>query len=107
MAIAACRGCSSSRRSSPPGASGRRAPSARAGERDAGRASAPQALELVGRTDDGPGLAATVMQLGWLAADAGRTRQARELQERALMLWGDFAGNTGWRPPLLVELAEL
>ena len=33
------------------------------------------------------------MQLGYLAADAGRLQEARELQERALALWTEFIPN--------------
>jgi len=70
-------------------------------------ATAQRALELFDRGDDGPGRAAAVMQLGYLTADAGRPRDARELQERALALWKAFAPNTGWCPPILLELAQL
>ena len=34
-----------------------------------------------------PDAARAVMQLGYIAADAGRLQEARELQERALALW--------------------
>lgn len=54
-------------------------------------ATAQRALELFDRTDDGPGRAAAVMQMGYLTADAGRQRDARDLQERALALWKAFA----------------
>ncbi|HSO97595.1 MAG TPA: hypothetical protein VLP43_01480, partial [Solirubrobacteraceae bacterium] len=81
--------------------------SAHAGARERGWASAERALVLFDRTDDGPGRAAAVMQLGYLAADAGRIREARELQERALVMWADFIPNTGWRPAILLELADL
>jgi tetratricopeptide (TPR) repeat protein len=70
-------------------------------------ASAQRARTLFARTDDGPGHAAAVMQLGYLAADAGRWREARDLQERSLGMWGDFVPNTGWRPAILLELAAL
>jgi predicted ATPase/DNA-binding SARP family transcriptional activator len=70
-------------------------------------ASAQRALALFNRTDDAPGRAAAVMQLGYLAADAGRLREARDLQERALAMWADFVPNTGWRPAILLELADL
>ena len=70
-------------------------------------ATAQRALELFDQTDDGPGRAAAVMQLGYLTADAGRPGDARELQERALALWKAFAPNTGWCPPILLELAQL
>jgi hypothetical protein len=69
--------------------------------------SAQQARELFDRTDDGPGRAATAMQLGYLAADDGNPHRAREFQERAAVLWKAFARNTGWLPPILLELAEL
>ena len=62
---------------------------------------------LFDRTDDGPGRRAAVMQLGYLAADAGRLREARELQERALALWQEFVPHTGWCAAILLELAEL
>jgi predicted ATPase/DNA-binding SARP family transcriptional activator len=71
------------------------------------RTTAQDALELFERTDDGPGRAAAVMQIGYLAAQAGRLREARELLERALALWKAFAPNTGWLPPIHVELADL
>jgi predicted ATPase/DNA-binding SARP family transcriptional activator len=70
-------------------------------------ASAQRARTLFARTDDGPGHAAAVMQLGYLAADAGRLREARDLQERSLAMWADFVPNTGWRPAILLELATL
>jgi tetratricopeptide (TPR) repeat protein len=70
-------------------------------------ASAQRARTLFVRTDDGPGHAAAVMQLGYLSADAGRWREARDLQERSLGMWGDFVPNTGWRPAILLELAAL
>ena len=70
------------------------------GERSAART-------LFARTDDGPGHAAAVMQLGYLAADAGRLREARDLQERSLAMWGDFVPYTGWRQAILLELAAL
>ena len=47
------------------------------------------------------------MQLGYLAADTGRLREARDLQERSLAMWGAFVPNTGWRPAILLELAKL
>ncbi|MDQ6805840.1 MAG: tetratricopeptide repeat protein [Actinomycetota bacterium] len=77
------------------------------GEPERAWASAARALALFDRTDDGPGRASAVMQLGYLAADGGRLREARELQQRALALWRDFVPNTGWRPAILLELAEL
>jgi len=81
--------------------------SAHANAPERGWASAQRALALFNRTDDGPGRASAVMQLGYLAADAGRLREARELQERALAMWADFVPNTGWRPAILLELAYL
>ena len=81
--------------------------SAHANAPERGRASAQRALALFDRTDDGPGRASAVMQLGYLAADAGRLREARELQERALAMWAEFVPNTGWRPAILLELADL
>jgi hypothetical protein len=72
-----------------------------------GWASAQRALALFDRTDDAPGRASAVMQLGYLAADGGRLREARQLQERALAIWAAFIPNTGWRPAILLELADL
>jgi hypothetical protein len=74
---------------------------------DDARTSAQRALDLFDRTDDGPGRAGAVMQLGYLAAEAGRLREPRDLLERALALWRAFAPNTGWVPPIHVELADL
>jgi hypothetical protein len=48
-----------------------------------------------------------MLQLGYLAADAGRPRQARELDEEALVLWRRFNRHTGWCAAVLLELAEL
>jgi predicted ATPase/DNA-binding SARP family transcriptional activator len=76
-------------------------------ELDRARVSADRALEVFERTDDGPGRAAAVMQLGYLAADAGRPQEARELLEHAVAHWEAFARNTPWLPPILRELAEL
>jgi tetratricopeptide (TPR) repeat protein len=78
-----------------------------AGEPERAMRCASEALALFDRTDDGPGRSATYMQLGFLTADAGRHAEARELEERAAVLWTAFARNTGWLPPLLIELAEL
>lgn len=80
---------------------------ASAADLDRARLSADLALEVFERTDDGPGRAATIMQLGYLAADGGRAHEARELMERAAAHWEAFARNTGWLPPILIELAEL
>jgi predicted ATPase/DNA-binding SARP family transcriptional activator len=80
---------------------------AQAEDPDRARASAQRARTLFARTDDGPGHAAAVMQLGYLAADAGCLREARDLQEQSLALWGAFVPNTGWRPAILLELATL
>lgn len=68
---------------------------------------AQRALAVFDRTDDGPGRASTVMQLGYLAADAGRLREARELQNRALALWRAFAPDTVWSAAILLELADV
>jgi tetratricopeptide (TPR) repeat protein len=81
--------------------------SAHNGQREDASTSARRALELFERTDDGPGRAAAVMQMGYLAAEAGRLREARDLLERALALWKAFAPNTGWLPPILIALADL
>ena len=83
------------------------AASAHANAPERGWKSAQLALALFDRTDDGPGRASAVMQLGYLAADAGRVGEARELQERALAMWAAFVPNTGWRPAILLELADL
>ncbi|MEA2159540.1 MAG: hypothetical protein QOD66_1920, partial [Solirubrobacteraceae bacterium] len=80
---------------------------ASASQPDRALVSAQRAQEVFDRTDDGPGRAATIMQLGYLAADAGEVREARELQQRAAVLWKAFARNIGWLPPILLELAEL
>jgi predicted ATPase/DNA-binding SARP family transcriptional activator len=80
---------------------------AHAGDPERAWASAQRALAQFDRTDDGPGRASVVMQLGYLSADAGRLREARELLERALAMWGDFVPDTGWRPAILLELAAL
>jgi hypothetical protein len=40
-------------------------------------------------------------------ADAGRPRQARELEEEALAIWRRFNRHTGWCAAVLLELAEL
>jgi predicted ATPase/DNA-binding SARP family transcriptional activator len=76
---------------------------------DPGRAwaAAERARELFDRTDDGPGRAAAVMQLGYLARDAGRTLEAQALQLEALKLWTDFNPHIGWCSSILLELAEL
>ena len=80
---------------------------AAADELDRARLSAGRALEVFERTDDGPGRGATIMQLGYLAADADRVHEAHELLEHAAAHWEAFARNTGWLPPILIELAEL
>jgi predicted ATPase/DNA-binding SARP family transcriptional activator len=80
---------------------------ARAAEPDRAWASAEQARELFERTDDGPGRASAVMQLGYLAADAGRLWEARALQLQALTLWRGFIRNSGWCATILLELADL
>ncbi len=49
--------------------------SAQAEAPERGWARAQRALALFDRTDDGPGRASAVMQLGYLAADAGRLRE--------------------------------
>ena len=54
-----------------------------------------------------PGARSAVMQLGYLAADATRLQEARELQERALALWTEFIPNTPWCAAVLLELADL
>jgi predicted ATPase len=80
---------------------------ARASEPARAWTSAQQALELFDRTDDGPGRASAVMQLGYLAAGAGRLGEARILQSRALSLWRGFIRNSGWCATILLELAGL
>ena len=80
---------------------------ASAGDLDRARLSADRALEVFERTDDGPGRAATIMQLGYLAADGDRPHEARELLSGAAAHWDAFARNTTWLPPILLELAEL
>ena len=50
---------------------------ARAGEPEPAWQSAERALDLFNRTGDGPGRASAVIQLGYLAADAGRREEAR------------------------------
>ena len=65
------------------------------------------ALELFERIDDRPGRSSAVMQLGYLAADAGRLLQARELQQRALADWRRFAPSTLWCASALMELARI
>jgi hypothetical protein len=62
---------------------------------------------LFDRTDDGPGTAAALMTLGYLARDAGRLDEARELQELALARWRGFVPRTGWCASILLELADL
>ena len=47
------------------------------------------------------------MQLGYLAADAGRLQEAWDLQERALALWRGFIPHTAWCSAILLELAQL
>jgi tetratricopeptide (TPR) repeat protein len=59
------------------------------------------------RSDDGPGKGAALMQLGYLARDAGRLSEARELQELALTRWMEFIPRTGWCTSILLELADL
>ena len=71
------------------------------------RNSAQRALTLFRRTDDGPGAGAAVMQLGYVASDAGRWEEALELQERALGIWRTFVPNSGWCGPILLELASI
>jgi tetratricopeptide (TPR) repeat protein len=78
-----------------------------AGRLDDAERTAEQALALFERTDDGPGRAAAVIQLGYVAADRGRLEQARELQEQALALWRGFIPMSGWCSTILLELAEL
>jgi predicted ATPase/DNA-binding SARP family transcriptional activator/class 3 adenylate cyclase len=80
---------------------------ARAAEPERAWASAKRARDLFDRTDDGPGRASAVMQLGYLAADAGRSHEARELQELALALWRDFIPHSLWCAAILLELADL
>jgi predicted ATPase/DNA-binding SARP family transcriptional activator len=80
---------------------------AHAGEPDRAWSSAARALALFERCDDRPGCAGSVVQLGHLAADAGRLREALELQERGLELWRGYAMKSGWTAPILLELAEL
>ena len=74
---------------------------------DRAAASAEQALALFDRTGDQPGRGGAVNQLGYIAADTGRLREARELQERALSVWRAFIANSGWGPTILFELAAL
>jgi hypothetical protein len=74
-------------------------------EPERARHSADRALEVFERTDDGPGRAAAVMQLGYLAHDHARLREARALLERALELWRAFTPYLGFCPPVLVDLA--
>src|SRR5262249_30245554 len=78
-----------------------------AGEPRRAIAVAEGVLALFERTDDGPGRAAAVVQLGFLAADTGQTDAALELEERGLFLWKAFASTTVWLPPILLELAVL
>ncbi|MEA2314827.1 MAG: hypothetical protein QOI03_1519, partial [Solirubrobacteraceae bacterium] len=80
---------------------------ARDAEPERAWASVERALDLFVRTDDGPGRASALMQLGYLAADTGRLPEARELQTRALAAWRGFIRHTGWCAAILLELAEL
>jgi predicted ATPase/DNA-binding SARP family transcriptional activator len=65
------------------------------------------ALAVFDRSDDGPGQGAALMQLGYLARDAGRLSEARELQELAFARWMAFIPRTGWCTSILLELADL
>jgi predicted ATPase/DNA-binding SARP family transcriptional activator len=80
---------------------------ATAGEAQRAWDAVQRALAVFDRSDDGPGQAAALMQLGYLARDAGRPREARELQELALTRWMQFVPRTGWCTSILLELADL
>jgi predicted ATPase/DNA-binding SARP family transcriptional activator len=78
-----------------------------AGEPDRAWRSAQRAFALFDRTDDGPGRAAAALELGYLALDAGRTAEARELLEHACALWRAFVPRVGWCGLIALQLAAL
>jgi hypothetical protein len=47
------------------------------------------------------------VQLGYLALDAGRTAEAKELLERAYVLWRAFVPKVAWCAVIGLQLAAL
>ena len=69
--------------------------------------SAERALEVFERTDDGPaGRRRSCSSATWLPTPVARSRPA-SFRSAPLAHWEAFARNTGWLPPILLELAEL
>ena len=81
---------------------------ARAGDADAARAAIREAVEIFEETEDHPGQAGMLQDLGWVELETGDPAAAIELLERSVVKWRQqlIIRGAGWTAALLAEAAE-